>query len=125
MKCKVTISRDNHDTVRISIVDDASGIEFVEAHMDCATFGMCITGMSYQEAKLEVRGLEWVGKKRVTENRSIVCPLETYKTDELSAWLKENAKEDGWLVSTYLGTRGSVQRTEAGTLLRYTVTKYV
>jgi hypothetical protein len=125
MKAKVTISRNSHDMVRISFRDVASGIEFAEASMTVEAYGYAITGLSEQEADLEVRGLEYVGKQRVTESREIVCPLKTYDRKELSAWLSDHAQEEGWLVSTYLGSQSSVKYKDEGSILRYSVTKYV
>jgi hypothetical protein len=126
MKAKVTISRASDDRVRIRIRDEASGIEFAEVSLTVEAYGYAITGLSEQEAELSVRGLEWVGKKRVTESRQKVCPLDTCDKDKLSKWLQENAQEEGWILSTYLGSQSSTSRASCGgTLLRYSVTKYV
>lgn len=124
MKARVSINRSSDDKVRISFRDEASGIEFAEVAMTIEAFGNAITGLSAQSAALEVRGLQWVGKQRVTEERTIECPLDTYNRDELSAWLRDNAQEDGWLVNTYLGSQGSISRQGSKTVLRYSVTKY-
>jgi hypothetical protein len=125
MKAKVTISRASDDKVRIRIRDEASGIEFAEVSLSIEAYGYVVTGLSEQPADLEVRGLQWVGKKRISEPRRIVCPLDTYNKEALSAWLEENGQEEGWLVSTYLGSQKSVSRTPEGTVLNYSVTKYV
>lgn len=125
MKAKVTISRSSDDKVRICFTDAASGIEFAEVAMELEAYAQAITGLAYVEGDLEVRGLEWVGKRRITERREVVCPLKTYDIKKLSEWLRDNAQEDGWLVSSYLGSQSSIQHTGEGTLLRYSVTKYV
>jgi hypothetical protein len=125
MKAAVTIIRSSKGVIRISINDRASGIEFVEAEMELADFANAVTGFSNQPAEMEVRGLQWVGMTRVSELREKLCPLDTYDRGELSAWLQANAQEEGWIVSTCLGTQGSVSRRPEGTLLRYSATKYV
>jgi len=125
MKAKVTISRASDDRVRIRIRDEVSGIDFAEVSLTVEAYGYAVTGLSEQPGELEVRGLQWIGKKRITEPRQIVCPLDTYNRDALEAWLQENGKEDGWLVSTYLGSQRSVSRVPEGTLLNYSVTRYV
>ena len=124
MKAQVTINSGSDDKVRISFVDVLSGIEFAEVTMEPAVFGRVITGLAFQEAELEVRGLENVGKQRVTEARRILCPLKSYSRTVLQEWLKNNAQEEGWKLSTYLGSQNSITCTENGTWLRYSVTKY-
>lgn len=125
MKAKVTISRASDHLVRISIRDESSGIYFAEAALTVEAFGYAITGLAEQEAELTVRGLQWVGKQRITENRTIECPLDTYKREELARWLEANAQEDGWMIDSYLGSQGSVTRRDDVTILKYSVTKYI
>jgi DNA helicase TIP49 (TBP-interacting protein) len=125
MKAKVSISRGSDDKVRIRIRDVESSIEFAEVALTMESYGYVITGLSEQEAELEVRGLQWVGKRNVTEQRIIECPLNSYNRDELRAWLRENAQENGWMLSDYLGSQDSVTRKGDKTILRYSVTKYV
>lgn len=43
--------------------------------MDYAQFALAITGLSHADMTFKTRGLEKVGKKRILEKRSIVCPL--------------------------------------------------
>ena len=125
MKAKVTISRCSDDTVRIRFRDVASNIEFAEAIMTPEAFGYAITGLSEMEADLRVSGLQNVGKKRIVEQRQIDCPLKTFRKEELRAWLRENAQEEGWILNDYLGSQNSVSYPDGKTLLRYSVTKYV
>lgn len=125
MKAKVTISRASDDMVRIRIRDDASGIEFAEVALSIESYGYVITGLAEQEGSLEVRGLELVGKRRITEQRIIECPLNTYDKGVLVSWLEENAQEQGWILNTYLGSQSSVVRNGDKLILNYSVTKYV
>lgn len=125
LKAKVTVSRSSDDLIRIRFRDEASGIQFAEARMTLEEFALAVTGLAEREAELEVTGLQYVGKRRVTEQRSIVCPLDAYNKDKLEEWLKENAQEEGWLLNSYLGSQGSVSTRDGVTILRYSVTKYV
>lgn len=125
MEAKVTISTPNSEWVQIAITDSLSGIRFAELRMEYVDFAKAITGNAFQAAELTVRDLKYVGKRRITEDRKIVCPLKTYEKDKLAMWLVDNAQEEGWLINTYLGSQKSVTTVEGGTLLRYRVTKYV
>lgn len=125
MKAKVSISHSSDGFIRIRIRDESSRIEFAEIALTPEHFGNAVTGLSEQDGELEVRGLEWVGKTVVTENREIECPLSSYNRGELEEWLRENGQEEGWLLGTYLGSQSSVGWKGDKTILRYSVTKYV
>ena len=125
MKAKVTISRGSDDRVRIRFRDVSSGVDFVTVSLSAEAFGFAVTGLSEQEGEMEVRGIQWVGKRCITERRSIECPLDTYNKEQLSEWLRCNAQEDGWLLSSYLGSQSSITRAGGKTILNYSVTKYV
>lgn len=119
--------------VNFSIEDVISGIEIISIEMDYATFGKFIGSNGSVDADAEIRGLDRIGKKCVHEERSIVCTQsfedvpwkDRQKAQE--QWLRENAKEDGWLVSAYLGSQNSVKhdyKTKLDTF-HYHVYKYV
>lgn len=128
MKIQATLSMAfrGGDGVNIRIRDNTSRIEFVDVLIGHAEFSRALSAL--QERPLiecEVRGLQYVGKQSVTERRSIECPLDTYDREEMSSWLKENAQEDGWILSAYLGSQSSIDRKSGKTILNYSVTKYV
>ena len=124
MKASVSISKTNGDVVRIRLRDKASGIEFAVAEMSVEAFGHAITGLAEQPADIEVRGLQWVGMNRHSERRSIEYTGQRSDRKLMSEWLAENAKEDGWIVDTYLGSQGSVVHLDGKTILNYRVTRY-
>ena len=72
-------------------------------------FMMALTGLAATQAlKTDVRGLDVVGKVKITERRSIEFPENSFESrDKLEAWLMEHAAEDGWIVNPYLGSQGS------------------
>lgn len=93
--------------------------------MSLHEYAECITGLGHVPLAAEVRGLEYIGMKRVSERRSIECPLTCHNRKELEIWLEQNAQEEGWLLNTYLGAQDSVGHRNGKTVLNYTVTKYV
>lgn len=125
----ITISRpqygDGRQKISITVVDNASRIEFLDLEIDLDEMMAALTGGSRRPCEAEIRGLESVGKTRVTEKREIVCPLKSYRRGELEKWLQENAQEDGWILDLYLGSHASTASHPDGTLLRYNVTKFV
>jgi len=122
----VSIGRVSDGLIRIEIRDELSRARFVEASMSPEAFANAVTGLAAQDAELEVRGLEYVGKRKVTEQRQIVCPLEWRARHEYEQWLIENAPVDGWILDTYLGAQDSVKSSDdGGCILRYSVYKYV
>ena len=128
MKIKATLSISNPSGggVSIRLRDEASRIEFFDGLISHEEFSRSLGHLSSRLFdSVEVRGMQYVGKTCITEPRTILCPLNTYDRKVLSAWLKENAQEDGWLLSTYLGSQSSITRQENGSLLKYSVTKYV
>ena len=125
MKARVTISRDSSDHVNIRIVDNASRIQFVEVSLSVEQYGYLITGLSEQECEMQVRGLDKVGKHRVSESRTIFCPIRSYNKETLVQWLVDNAQEEGWTLDTYLGSQSSIKHREDGVMLQYRVYKFV
>lgn len=127
MKGKITISRyhGSEAGISIEIQDEASRIRFIRAEMGLKEFAEAITGLGCCAIEFDAFGLEHVGKVRVTERRSIRCPLDSYDRTNLAAWLREHGKEDGWIVNDYLGSQGSITRDGNVTVLNYQVVKYV
>jgi len=121
----VTISRSSRDVITIRLRDELSFIGFAEIELAPHDFCMALTGLAEVKGKMACHGLGYVGKKKVMENRSIVCPIKHAKREDLSKWLEQNAQEEGWLLSTYLGSQSSVTTKDGVTTLHYSVTKYV
>ncbi|EMA4781886.1 hypothetical protein U3C50_001606 [Providencia rettgeri] len=129
MKGKLTISRpsygDNREKINIVVRDQASRLKFLSIEIDYADFTKCITGLSEVSCDLTVNGLENVGKKKITENRSVICPIRSYEKGILRDWLINNKQEDGYILDPYLGSQSSIKMCDEGTLLNYRVIKYV
>ena len=127
IQANVSISRDSNENIRIRITDNASRIQFVELKMSPHDFAMATTGLSFVPVEAIVTGLEHVGMQKVSEPRTVDCPLNTYDRNELMAWLIDNAQEPGWTLDAYLGSQGSISTTLSGNgrTLRYRVYKFV
>lgn len=125
IKTEVSISANSAGTINIRIKDAASRQIIVEVFLKPKDFALAITGLYLTDQPAQTGDLSVIGKQRITENRSITCPLTTYDRDKLSQWLLENAQEPGWSVNSYLGSQSSVSRQNGQTLLNYSVYRYV
>lgn len=128
MKFHLNVSRCSDGRIYIELVDalDRSGVHFFRGSLTAEAFGNAVTGLSLQDIHGELRDTECVGKVRVTEPRTVVCPIRSWDRALLQDWLKQNCQEEGWLLDAYLGSQGSVGTDGDGrTVLRYRVIKYV
>lgn len=121
----VSMSRCSRGFMNIRVRDSESRGEFLSVRMTMEDFANAITGLAELDIKGEVRGLENVGKTRISESRQALYPGTEYDKKVLSEWLKAEKQEEGWIISTYLGSQSSTKHTPDGTLVNYSVTKYV
>lgn len=126
INANISISRNSSDEIGISVADEASGITFLDLRLTPQEFAMALTGCAYTDVKAaEVRGMDVVGKRKVVEPRTVVYPGESYGSrEEMRAWLKENGKEEGWIVDSYLGSQSSISRKGDETILNYSVYRF-
>lgn len=124
IKSNVTISRGSDDIVRIAIECDESHTRFVETQMDLESFARAITGQGFIHCAAIVRGLEYIGKRKITETRRIEAPRLGYEKEKYIAWLKDEYREDGWLVDDYLGSQNSISFNGNKTYLNFFVYRY-
>lgn len=109
------------DYIQIEIDDEKSGIAFISVKMSMEQFGKVVAGVSNNKVKMEVRGLDNIGKRHERKPGRFIIPKVAYDRidaanrsrgtlqEALGEWLQENAKEDGWKISTYLGSRNSIE----------------
>lgn len=121
----LTISRPSTGGVTISVRDEASGARFLEVSISHEEFSQALGALSSRPVSMVVRGLDVVGKTRITERRTVTAPGQAFSRDNWGAWLQENAQEDGWILDTYLGSQHSVGHKDGNTILNYSVFKYV
>lgn len=136
IKCnmKLTISRvcnskSSKEEIRIMLLDENSRVRVIDGILSLEDFAKAITGLGYVDVSVEVDTVDlfFVGKKKIIEERSIYCPLAYFSDKNLfSAWLKDNAQEEGWYLDTYLGSQASIKSNAPnGCTLHYHVYKYV
>lgn len=118
------ISRRSDDKICIEISDEASGVAFVLAEIEPYDFAQLITGLHGVKAQCKVRGLDVVGKKKVRESRTVICPVNSYDRKSLESWLNDNCQEEGWRLDNYLGSQTSTFSVSEGTGLNYAVYRY-
>lgn len=121
----MTISRRSDNMICVTVQCIDSRAQFLEMEFTPHDFGMMVTGLSCMDATVaEVRGLDHVGKTRITEQRSVVCPIEDYDRKELRKWLEQNCQEEGYTLNSYLGSQTSVVREGNGQRLNYSVSRF-
>lgn len=128
IKGKISITRpsygDEREKISIQIKDDLSKIQFLTVEIDYADFAQCITGLSFINCDLYIHRMGLVGKNKIVESRTCESPGNMSK-DELEKWLKENKQEEGWILNSYLGSKGSCYFYNGKQYLRYSVCKYI
>lgn len=113
------------DHFELSVEDTLSGVGFLTIKLTPSQLGLMIAG-STQKVKATIRGTHVIGMKYVGETRAIEVADVGYGRELYENWLKENYKEDGWNVSTYLGSQGSISVSKNGVrTLKFRVYKYV
>jgi hypothetical protein len=122
---RITISRPSSSDsrppfVRIGIKDQSSRVQFLEVEVDMAEFSLALTGLSEQPCVLKTRQLDKVGKQKEVERVTFTLSQEyltkynlaQYDRDRLQAHLHTDPEgrfqKEGWELSTYLGSQGSV-----------------
>ncbi len=121
----VSCSRDSHDRFTIRIRDEGAVNASFEVTLTPENFAYLVSSMIVK-AKATVRRPDLFGKKRISERRSIKCPLRGHGREPLKKWLIDNCQEDGWELDPYLGSQGSVTFLvgEDGCMLNYRVQRW-
>lgn len=116
---KCSSNRPPYDTMNIVVEDKLSGIQFLEMELSMEQFGKLLSGGMSVPVKGEVVGLQNIGKKYEQKPGKISMPDAEYNAlvkgigytgqrKILAEWLKANAAEDGWHISTYLSSQYSI-----------------
>ena len=137
---KISITRptfsDFSESIRITITDDAAGIEFLEIGMSYSDFTKCITGQAYIPCEFETRGLEHVGK--TIERSKISAPMEDHswkerdiisaiciakELDILNSLLEDD--EPRWISNNYFGSQDTYFRVDGVDMVRTGIHRWV
>jgi hypothetical protein len=122
---ELAITRSSDGNIYLRIEDSNSHAKFVELKLTLEQFAEAVTGLHTSDVEMTVTHLDRVGKSRVREHRSVVCPLDSWKRELLQQWLITNCQEEGWILDSYLGSQTSTKSVDGGTLLNYAVFKFV
>ena len=126
MKASVTIGRDSHGRVNIRIKDESSRQTVCEVRLTLEDYAMILTGMSEVEGIVEYGKLSVVGKRKVTERRTL--EIKCSDKDKLREHLLDMYRHDTeWTVDPYLSRQTSIEPLHRDGLYRvnYSVYKYV
>ena len=97
----LTISRPSYgggkEAISLSIVDAASGVEFVELEIPLDDFTKCLTGNPRPDIPMITRRLDLVGKRREHKIELVFIPDSPYanRAETVSAALRPH-EIDGW-----------------------------
>lgn len=109
----------------LRITDQNSKVGFLTIYITPEQFADLVSSR-YVKADATILGADKIGKKHVSERRSVVCPLQAYEKSALRQWIIDNCQEDGWTVFAPLDSQQSIIRNEDGAkTLSYLVYKYV
>lgn len=100
---KITISRcwgGDTDEIRVTLQDEVSGCQIVEARLSLENFTKAVTAQAYIDCELEVYNKAPVGKKREHKEEWVPYKSEYHKRDDKLEKLKDKAlapfEVDGW-----------------------------
>jgi len=128
MKGKITISSptcgNSDKCVQIQIKDQASRIRFVDVKISYETFARALMGLSEQSCDLTVRGIDHVGKNKITEPFSFQVDADIFKRKDLAIKRCEELDLMGcWIYSKYFDSQSSFTINERGETIAHT-TRY-
>lgn len=101
---KISISRvhSSHDGVshhgdymNVTIVDESSGIQFVDVQVDIKTFMDVLTGLARQPCEFELRQPEFVGMVKEMKSELVPKP-EWHATEKDLDGILASFEVDGW-----------------------------
>jgi len=127
LKANLTISRPSSSSlsdepfIRMVVRDGGSRTQFLELDVPLATFALALTGLSEVECSMKVNRLDTVGLVKESKSLTYVLTADYLKKYGVSsfdrqklAYLMEQdpddlfAQEEGWVLSTYLGSQTSI-----------------
>lgn len=130
MKGKITITRQSSNkgdgVISISIRDELSHIEFVEAKISFNDFAEAITGLSFVDCDIMVNGLEKVGMQIERKTLEFEMPESSYN-DRKDIAYQEALKlcDDGWIPSSYFSSQGSFFKKDGKDFARTSASRWV
>lgn len=123
-KISILIGRDGST---IEIEDDVANTTFVKVILTPEQLSEALGRVMYVDCKLEVAGLDRVGKKH--ENETFVFEIPEHlanssKTEELRK-IAQSKLTDGWLAEGYFASQNTFFKKEGVQYARCTIRRYV
>lgn len=131
MKGKITICRTEGQKgswMSLTVVDEASGVQFVDIKIEMEAFAYLLSGLARQECEFELRNAENVGKKKWSKTVQVPLPDATGKEEfikEVKRSLEDgNFLVGGWRVNDYECESNSHRKNYTKKLFSVTIYKY-
>jgi len=130
MKGKISISvthcGSGEKYISIELIDEASGIHFVDAKMSFEDFAKAITGQAHMKMHFKARGLDRVGKVMEHKPFEFVIPKCDYH-DRLHIAEKIAVRicPEGWVPDKYFGSKDSFFEKDGKQYARTTIRRWV
>lgn len=130
IKGEMTIARNNQNKISIEVQCSTSGARFLNIELNLEQFALLVTGCHQSDIKMQVSGLDKIGKKRIHELRQVVCDhvdygINSYDRDALERWIEYHCREHGWTINSSLRSQKSIIPVDGCVQLNYSVCKWV
>lgn len=101
MKGRIHISRPSYgsgkEAICIEVIDESSGVQFIELEMALADFTKAVTGQAHVDVEFELRGVDLVGMVRENKTEEVYMPDGDYdKREQRAARALKKQEVDGW-----------------------------
>lgn len=85
--------------IQVSIQDETSRHQFIELTMSMEAFAMALTGMGAQPLMFDLRGVDYVGKRREFKNELVPRPPSTERAcqNDVAVIVLAPFEKDGWV----------------------------
>lgn len=131
MKGKITILI-NRDSTTIELVDDKSGVGFVEITLTAEQLSSALSRMSMTDCEFITRGLDVIGKQHENKTFEFKIPdtinSNRYRNKSAEKQLSDYADtllSDGWKADVYFRSQNSFFKKDGENWARCTIRRYV
>lgn len=126
MDCKITFLVNYDQDTTIQLHDPVSSITFAEVHLTNDQLAMALSRLGYTPCKIELRGLDKVGKKMIVDKLEFEMPLYTFSTRKEIAYAEaDRVCPEGWEADLYFGSQNSFFKKDGKEYARTTIRKWI
>lgn len=111
----------------IEIEDREANTRFVKIELTVEQLSMALSSQSYVPCKIEVSGLDIVGKKHECESFEFEIPnnLASSKYEDELQKIAQSKLKDGWIAERYFSSQNSFFKKEDKQYARCTIRRYI